>query len=143
MGTRGRKSAADLAIVPASGVISIRRPNPPPELSDEQAVEWRAVVDGAPADRYGRDFQPVLISYCRHAVSQRRIGQLIAAAEASDTLDIVEYDRLHKMQERETRALAMLAVRLGIALTTTHERKKANAFRKPWDFQGGAQHSVD
>ncbi len=43
MGTRGRKSAAQLAIAPQIVEI-VPRPVAPGDLTDEQAVEWDAVV---------------------------------------------------------------------------------------------------
>jgi hypothetical protein len=41
MGIRRGASAADLAVIGPSGIETIRRPEPPEELTDEQAVEWR------------------------------------------------------------------------------------------------------
>lgn len=132
MGTRGRQSAAELTVIASSGIIPVSRPRPPEYLTDEQAEEWRAIVNVMPADRFGPETVPLLAGYCRHAVASRHIGQLISTCEAAEELDLAEYDRLLKMQERESRCLASLAVRLGLAITTTHERKKANSLKKPW-----------
>jgi len=46
----------------------------------------------------------------------------------------VDYDKLLVMHERERRALASLAVRLGIASATQLQRPKAaSSDRKPWE----------
>src|SRR5690606_27209690 len=109
MGTRGRKSAAELTIISGGVVETVRRPEPPAELSEEQADEWRAVVSRMPADWFPRETHGLLADYCRHVVMARRIAQLIEQAVAGETLDVVEYDRLGKMAERESRVIASLA----------------------------------
>jgi len=53
MGIRGRQSAASLTVVAPSGAEVMPRANPPDELTDEQAHEWRAVVNRLPADNKG------------------------------------------------------------------------------------------
>lgn len=138
MGDRGRKSAADLAVVASGGVVTTERPRPPPELTDEQKVEWVAVVNAHPADRFGREQLPMLAAHCRHVVAQRRIAQLIASAEKADEFNIEEYDRFLRMQERESRCLASLAVRLGFAYSTAYEKRPTKGAKhtpKPWEFE--------
>lgn len=139
MGARGRKSTAELAVIGSGGVVAVHRPSPPPELSEEQASEWRAVVNAHPADRFAREQHSMLSAHCRHTVALRRIGQLIAEAEKADPFDIEEYDRLLKMQERESRCLASLAVRLGFAYSTAYEKRPAKgkpSGARPWEFEG-------
>jgi hypothetical protein len=141
MGTRGRKSSAELAIVGPSGVVTVNRPNAPSELGDEQAVEWRQVVNAHAADRFPREQHAMLGAHCRHVVAMRRIGQLIAAAEAAEPFDVAEYDRLLKMQERESRCLASLAVRLGFAYSTAYEKRPAKGgttAKAPWESEPDA-----
>jgi hypothetical protein len=133
MGTRGPQSGAAIAVISGSGAVAVGRPKPPAELTDEQAQEWTAFVNSHAADKFGRDLYPLLAAYCRHAVAARHIAQLITNIEAESELDVAEYDRALKMQERETRCLASVAVRLGVAITTTHERKKTGTRRAPWE----------
>ncbi len=130
MGARGRKSAASLSVV--GGVSDIRRPAAPAELSKEQSAEWRAIVSALPADRFPREVHGLLTGYCRHIVALRHIGQLIDTVEGEEDLDVSEYDRLLRMQERESRCIASLAVRLGLAQTTSKE-KRGKITRKPWE----------
>jgi hypothetical protein len=50
MGSRGRKSAAALGVI--HGIP--QRPEPPDELTPEQAEEWREIVGRMPVDWFGR-----------------------------------------------------------------------------------------
>jgi hypothetical protein len=135
MGTRGRQSAASLAVISSGGIATTSRPAAPEELTDEQAAEWLAVVNRLPADWFPRETQGMLAQYCRHVVSARRVAQLIEACEASDDFDVEDYDRLLKMQEREGRALSSLATRMRLSQQTTYDKskKKPSAASKPWE----------
>jgi hypothetical protein len=139
MRTRGRKSAASLAVISSDGIETVRRPEPPEELTDEQAAEWRSVCNSLPADWFCRETHPLLAQYCRHVVSSRRVAQLIAAAEAADDFDLIEYDRLGKMAERESRIIASLATKMRISQQATYDKskKKPTQARRPWDVDGG------
>ena len=113
MGARGRRSSAELTLLQrAEEVLVVRRPDPPDHLADEARMEWREVVNSLPADHFPRATHPILEAYCRHAVATRRIDQLIRDLEAGEG-STVDYDKLLVMHERERRALASLAVRLG------------------------------
>lgn len=137
MKTRGRDSAAALEVVPfARALDRVERPRPPAELNPEQAEEWTAVVGRMPADWFPRETHPLLVDYCRHVVMARRIAQLIEQAESGETLDVVEYDRLGKMAERESRVIASLATKMRITQQTTYDKSKKKPVllsRNPWD----------
>lgn len=137
MGIRGRRSAAALSVVSASGqIVAINRPDPPTELTDEQAEEWRAIVSRLPGDWFPRETHGLLTQYCRHVIAARRVAQLIEAEEASDSLDLTKYDRLLAMQEREGRAMSSLATRMRISQHSSYDAKKTKGqtiTEKPWD----------
>jgi len=138
MGARGRKSSAELSVIGPRGLVQVDRPKPPVELSDEQADEWRAVVNQQPAERFTREMHGLLSAHCRHVVALRRIGQLIDETERSEEFDLDNYDRLLKMQERESRCIASLAVRLGFAYSTAYEKRKPkrSSTKRPYEFEG-------
>ncbi len=133
MGTRGRKSAASLAVV--SNTTVVQRPEPLPDLSDEQAEEWVKIVERMPADWFQAETFPLLAQYCRHIVTGRRVSQMIEHHEADDTLDVEMLDRLYKMQEREGRAMSSLATRMRITQQTTYDKSKKKPVQsnKPWE----------
>ena len=132
MGVRGRKPAADLAIV---RIDPDRLPKPVPGLTKEQAAEWVALVPNLVDVSRGR--WPLIEAYCKHTVALRHVGQLIEDLESSPDFNIGDYDKLLKMQERESNRLGSLSIRLGIAQSTAYERRKRNAKQKaPWQFEG-------
>lgn len=139
MAKRGRTSAAAVAIRHTGPVETVARPDPPDEysLTDEQILEWWAVVENKPADWFTRETHALLAQHCKHTVSARKVGQLISQAEKGSELDVAEYDRLLKMQERESRILAALGEKLCLPPSATRNHrgnKKPNqATKKPWE----------
>jgi len=135
MGSRGRQSSAALSVVRPAGIETIDRLQPLVQLTMEQAEVWRTVVDHEEADWFSPSTGELLAHYCRHVVAARRVAQLIAAAEAGETLDVEEYDRLLKMQEREGRAMSSLATKMRISQQATIDkrRQKPKTSQKPWD----------
>jgi hypothetical protein len=99
MGNRGRISSASLSVVSSEGVITVPRPKPPDELTDEQAVEWRAIVDRLPADWFTRETWGLLVQYCRHVIAARKVAQLVASLESEADFDVAAYDRALKIPE--------------------------------------------
>jgi uncharacterized protein (DUF1697 family) len=138
MGSRGRTSVAELSVVTPENVESMGRPVAPVELSGEQAAEWVAVVNRMPAEWFPRETHAMLVQYCRHAVACRRISELIKNCESAEEFDIKEYDRLLKMQDRESRGLSSLATRMRISQQSSYDKQKkkpAGSARPPWEFQ--------
>ncbi len=135
MKTRGRDSAASLAVSPIGVLETIQRPDAPYDLTDEQSVEWWAIVNRMPADWFPRETHGMLSQYCRHVVSARRVAQLIEQAMSSKTFDIEEYNKLLIMQEREGRALSSLATRMRVSQQTQYDKTKKKPLQgpKPWD----------
>ena len=143
MGTRGRTSAAALTITSPGVLETVERQRPPHDLTDEEVEVWAAVVQAEPADWFSPSNVPLLAEYCRHVVHARRIAELIERATSEldpetkePTLSIKDYDRLLKMAERESRAIATLSTKLRISphSQTNHRgNKKPSAARKPWE----------
>jgi len=133
MGARGRKSAAALAVVPGL-VTTLERPMPPAELTDEQVCEWKDLTSAEPADKFPRPKWGALVQFCRSRVAARRVAQLIEAEEESgEGLDLDRYDKLLKMQERESRILASLGVRLELLSSTGNGKGTSGDVNRPWD----------
>jgi hypothetical protein len=137
MGTRGRNAQQPL------NVVSIARSKPPAELTGEQAEVWNQVVNSLPADWFTKGTYPLLVEYCRHVVSSRRVQQLIQAAEQGEPddesgelyFDVEGYDRLLKMAERESRIIASLAVKMRVSQSTYYDerKKRPGASKPPWE----------
>jgi hypothetical protein len=141
MGSRGRTSTAALSVISSTGITVVDRPKPPAELTDEQAEEWRSIVNEHPADQFPRGRHSMLADHCRHTTCSRRIGELINRADQAGgpATDIDTYERLGRMLDRHTRSISSLAVRLGIAYSTAYEKRPAKGqgtSKKPWEFEG-------
>ena len=140
MGKRGRKSAASMGVI--QGIP--QRPEPPEELTPEQAEEWRAVVTRMPVEWFGREIWPLLCAYCRHVTNSRHIARLIEAAEDMDIGDrgaLMRFNRLLGMQERQSNVMAGLATRMRLthqsrytATSAATQAKGSITGRKPWEF---------
>jgi hypothetical protein len=137
MTKRGRKSSGELAIRPVSPLDKVERPAAPDELNDEEAEEWIAIVNRLPADWFTRETYPLLIQYCRHVITARRVRQMITALEAdADNFDFKLYEAALKMQARESQILTTLATKMRISQQSTYDKSKKKGdggSAKPWD----------
>lgn len=138
MKQRGRQSVAALEIMATTTSVLERVPRqkPPHDLTDEETEVWAAVVGTEPADWFSPSTVPLLAQYCRHVVHARRVAELVERALSDPELSIKDYDRLLKMQERESRAIAALATKMRVSqqATTNHRgNKKSGVSRKPWE----------
>lgn len=124
MGTRGRASAAAVEIESIAAVTRLERPRAPHDLTDEEVEVWVDVVESLPADWFSPSTLPLLTQYCRHAVQARRLGQLIEKATGRKDLALPDYDRLLKMQQRESLALSTLATKMRISQQSTYDKSK-------------------
>ena len=138
MASRGRKSAAALSVVPT---LPNQRPEPPAELTREQAEEWRAVVGRMPADWFTRETHALLAQYCRHVVNARQVARAIDVLDPEWLITregCDHYEQLTRMLDREGRAMGLLAMRMRIT-QQSHYRpdkvvSKATSADKPWEF---------
>ena len=139
MTQRGRKSAAGelirLVQPLAQPIELVPRPRPPADITTEESEIWTAVVNRLPADWFPAETLPMLAQYCRHTIQARRVGQLIEQAVAGSELAVDDYDKLLRMQERESRAIATLATRMRFSqhsLTNHRGNGKITGAKKPW-----------
>jgi hypothetical protein len=143
MRQNGRRSTeAALALGRSGGLEMIKRPDPPDELTDEQAEEWRAIVGQMAADWFGRETFGLLCQYVRHVCRARRIAQLADEMERSADFDISAYGKLLTMEEEQSRAMSALATRMRISQQSSYDnqkKKKANPVKMPWDGYAGTQ----
>lgn len=136
MGNRGRVSAAALTVISPGGIETVRRPEPPIELTDEQAEEWRAIVNRMPADWFTRETAPLLVQYCRTIVRARRLAQLLNNTEKSEELDVKEYRDLLRSEAEQSGVLMSLATKMRISQQSTYDKSKkkpAGGTTRPWD----------
>jgi hypothetical protein len=136
-----RKSAAALSVV--QSLPGAKRPEPPEELTEEQAVEWRKVVDRLPADWFPQDSHQLLVAYCRHVSRARVLAEMLDRFERERiglAAGLREYEKLLGMADREHRAISSLATRMRLTQqsryrgeTAKNRAEKANAPSKQWE----------
>jgi hypothetical protein len=144
MAERGRKSAASLSVI--AGTID-GRPNPPSDLNKAQKEIWERTVANEAADVFKTAaLQQLLKEYCRHVVSAMKLAAMIEAMEALQQMspdDLGDYDKLLKMRDRETKALADKATKLRLTNQARYTpqaaataARKAQTELKPWQMAG-------
>ena len=124
MRQRGRKGVTQIEASGAPTVISRR--DAPLDLTPDASDEWRAIVDVMPADWFSRETWPLLAQYCRHAVTSRRIGQLIEAEMAAVEIDLQKLNTLTTMQAQETSSLKAMAAAMRLAQQSTWNAKSGD-----------------
>lgn len=113
----GRTSPRD-KVVALKTLAQMGLPPAPKAFSKEEAAEWNDIVVTYPPDRFPRGTWPMLKPYCTHAVQEQIIAEKIRLLLKDPEYSLRDYDLLLRMYDRETKAVASLGVRLGIARTS-------------------------
>lgn len=119
-------------------------PQPPPELSDAQAIVWRDTVSSLRGDWLNRSAFPLLIEYCRHVCRARLLeGEIARFEQEWIAVDggLERLDRLMRMADVETKAVINCARQLRLTVQAQmHPRSAARrlvklppGFKAPWD----------
>jgi hypothetical protein len=121
----------------------------PEDLTKEETTLWNKIVATEPPDRFNEVTKLLLAQYCRHISAARHTADLIKECRAEieklftepsglahiKSPEFKALDRLLKMQERESRAMASLATKLRITQQTTiNKRGNRTERRPPWQF---------
>jgi hypothetical protein len=141
MGSRGRKSVAELSIVPAETAF---RPRPPADLPAPLAEEWKAIVARMPNGWFGRESFGLLTAYLRHWWNAKLIAEQIDSFKpewfkSDEGLD--RFDQLSKVLEREQRAMSSLAGKMRLSQSSrtkpgsaTTAVARSPGVRVPWEL---------
>jgi hypothetical protein len=134
VGARGPKAAhvQGLTVIDSGGIVTVRRPDPPADLTDEMAEEWRQIVNRMPADWFTVETWPLLAQYCTHIVRARRLRSALCRMEECEDFDSSEYRDLLAAEVKQSAAMSALGVRMRLTQSSTHdrERKKGSPFKK-------------
>lgn len=139
MRTRGRKSAAQLSIVPIG--IDNRRPEPPIQMNANEATTWRAIVDDLPGGWVTPAQEPLLSAYCCHVDAGARLTHMIDTTDFASA-DLRYLGRLLEMRQRETAAAASLATKLRLTSQARMHPRTAGRLmdsqpkgKRPWECE--------
>ena len=135
MAKRGRKSAAELSVVRVA--LEGYRPAAPDELTAQQALTWREIVDSVPGGWISRAQEPLLAAYCRHVSAANRLSAMIDKCnqDLEERGALQRFSKLLSMRERETKALSSLATRM--RFTQQSQMHPRTAARAMGDVHGG------
>jgi hypothetical protein len=132
---RGRKSAAAVAVIGPHGLETIRRPDPPISLTDEQADEWRKVTNAMAADYFSPETHALLEARCRAVVHGRRLSERIENEMASDEYDWKTHKELLHAQAEQAHIVAVLDTKMKLAQQTVYDKstaKRKTGGKAPW-----------
>jgi hypothetical protein len=121
VGIKGKSTAVAAVRMDMLGpgaLETVRRPKPPGELNDEQAVEWHAVVDSMAAEHFATpESHGMLVQYCRLRTRARRLAQLIDQMEKlpKAKFKAKAYQSLVRSEEQVSRSIAAIAARMRIS----------------------------
>ena len=118
-----RQSAADAN---TKAVAVMERPTPPQELTPDQCQEWYRIVNRLNADWFKPEHYSMLGQLCRHTAEANEIAERIQEAKANPNFSIADYDRLLKMQERESRAITALNRTMRLTHQSQFSKDKVN-----------------
>ena len=139
MGSRGRRSEADLAVVV---VDSAERRPPPDTLSQAEAGIWGSIMESLPADWFRPSDWPILAAYCQTAVQYEQATTELRGEPLTLTADNGRIYRhpLLAIQHTAALRLAALAVKLRLCPSSrmrqdaTGAKGKMQPGSKPWQY---------
>jgi len=142
MGTRGRKSAAELSVIGAGGVTATRRPEPPPSLGEDAARLWRTICNTLPADAFHAGALPVLEGFCALSISLRRTLRALDRMEQAPREEFDEdlWRTLQRQAGELGQRVTMIATRLRLTPqsmvhpVTAGRRARSMAPPSPYDL---------
>ena len=131
-----KKSVAELSV---TAVDSLGRIAPVSCLTPPQKAVWVKVVNARPADWFGEEHIELLKQYCRHSVQSDILADEISKFDPKwldDEEGLKRWDKLHNMQDRETKAINTLARSMRLtqqSLIRADKVVKSQKAKKPWE----------
>jgi hypothetical protein len=124
MGTRGRRSIAELTVVnsPYANKVVAKRPEPRRHLEPAEATEFREIVASLPADYFANHMRVILLEcLLAHATEAGHISKLIATCKQNQPDR--EFVKLLDMQRLETEMIMRLSRSLRLTQQSTFNSK--------------------
>jgi hypothetical protein len=143
MGKRGRKSQEEQQFALIEGVFG-QHPESPADLTEDEAVIWRAVVAGEPAEWFTTAAtRGLLKNYCRHQGTADKLTAVINLFEVGwlkSADGVRRFNDLTRMRDREVHATVSLATKLRLtnqarfsAAAASTATRNAHRGLKPWE----------
>jgi|tagenome__1003787_1003787.scaffolds.fasta_scaffold20941071_6 hypothetical protein len=141
MGSRGRKSVEAMMLMEGGLVAIPPPPDAPYDLTDEQAEEWRKIVNCMPPGYFIPAHFPVFAQLCRHIDASHKVANLLRSfsqrSKKRESLNLRIYIDLLRQQAAESPSIARLSRALRLTHQATLDQKvrlpKNRGGPKPWD----------
>jgi len=104
-------------------VVPAARPDPPPELTKDQALEWRKIVKGMPADWFTMEMWPLLGALCVAICQLKKVTKAVEEIEVGSKHHII----MSKLQNQYLSIIGKFSTKLKL---TPQSRHNANASRR-------------
>jgi len=115
-----RRSAASLA-VPAAALVPGKRPDPPDNLSSEEAKVWNGVVGSMPPDWFTPEMWPLLSVLCSCTVQFDKIREALNVEEIGSS----QYKSLTRLQVTYATQVMRISTKLKLTAQSRHNSNKA------------------
>ena len=127
METRGREAKSEREVAQLVHIADVR-PEPPAPLSVEEAEEWKRVVNSMNPNWFRKEYQGVLVAYCRQVVLGNYFHGLASAITTTlrETDEgMKQYLNLTKAAERADRCADKFGTTLRITPQSRYDKDKA------------------
>jgi hypothetical protein len=125
---RGRRSAASFEIQPT---LPGQRPEPPAELTAEEAKEWVAITNKMPVDWFPREQHPLLVELVQAIVMSRRL-----AAEIAASASLGEAEKPVKLKLQIAHTIAAISTKLRLTNQSRYGKRTAERLSEKTNQQG-------
>jgi hypothetical protein len=128
----GRKSADSLGVVPVVEILP-KRPDPPDDLSPEEAAIWRQTVDSMRADWAGGEMLPLLRCYVAEVVLAEHWHKALRAIDMD--ADPKGFARVARYHRDASKTVMLMASRLRLTPRSNRSPKDLRERRlpRPWE----------
>ncbi|WP_157958567.1 hypothetical protein [Salinicola sp. CPA57] len=145
MGARGPKSKNELSLIDNSTTQIQQRIAPPADLTKNEQSIFQDLVNQLPASWFNKTHISMMCQYCRHVSTSQMIAYQLQQLTAQQLLNeegLTRFDKLSKMQERETRAITTLMRSMRLTHQATYDHKTSHTAKhaagqaidkKPWE----------
>src|SRR5262252_10697926 len=86
-----------MSTVPVVAVLPGDRPDPPAELAEKEAAQWRSYVERMPPGWFPLETWPLLMELCRMVCLTARLSRELEAFESRSLEDVKTYARFQQL----------------------------------------------
>ena len=135
-----RRSAAALSLCVVTPLPMRKRPDPPAGISARQKALWREIVRSKSPDWFDAGSLPILRALVGHIETLEQVqARFTVPVDLSDTDGLSLLDKLSRLRDRESKAVASLSVKLRLSTQSRYTPQaaataaRAHGEPRPWE----------